>query len=199
MNKIYYRIYILCVNMKNDQATTLQYLCPFIKYCYHILYRHFPLHLSYFSIDIFCISIERASYYSYKLHNFQIHSWFLCINKISRETYGNVIQHPWLFRGSRKFHGTFGFMKRPVVTYTKYPENRERCRMKSMGSHISVKSPGNPAICIYFLPKAFFRRRVTMKNSTRYPVFAAPWAGKKFFSPSCQDLLPSVAIDLAHL
>lgn len=94
---------------------------------------------------------------------------------------GNVIQHPWLFRGGRKFHGTFGFMKRPVVTYTKYPENRERCRMKSMGPHISVKSPGNPAICIYFPPGAFFRRGVTMKNSTRYPVFAASSAGKKIF------------------
>lgn len=81
-----------------------------------------------------------------------------------------------LFRKNEKFHGTFDFMKRSVVTYTKYPENRERCRVKSMGCHISVKSPSNPAICIYFPPCVFFCRRLTMKNSTRYSVFAISYA-----------------------
>ena len=48
------------------------------------------------------------------------------------------------------------FMKRLVVSYAEYSGNGVRCRVKGMGSHISVKSPGNPTICIYFPGRIFF-------------------------------------------
>lgn len=155
-----------------------------MKY-YYILYISslltYILHIFYDSVSI-SFHAQRVTV-PHKLHNFQIHSRSSYINnRIARKREKRAITSspasPRLFRDGGKFHGTFGFMKRSVVTYTKYPENRERCRVKSMGHHISVKSPGNPAICIYFPPGAFFRRGITMKNSTRYPVFAAPSAGK---------------------
>lgn len=87
-------------------------------------------------------------------------------------------------------------MKRLVVSYAEYSENGERCRAKSMGSHISVKSLGNPTICIYFPAKSFFMA-VTMKNFTRYPSLGVRLAVKKFFKLCTQDepyLQPSIFI-----
>lgn len=49
-----------------------------------------------------------------------------------------------------------GWMKRLVVSYAEYSGNGVRCRVKGMGSHISVKSLGNPTICIYFPGRIFF-------------------------------------------
>lgn len=63
-----------------------------------------------------------------------------------------------------------GFMKPLVVSYAEYSGNGVRCRVKGMGSHISVKSLGNPTICIYFPGRIFFH------GSNDEKLHSLPWS-----------------------